>query len=170
MRVLCLAVLSLWVLPLFLFAATESPRARFMRERLQFIEFRDYKENPAVSSTMRARAKEFFVRIHNRRLAAIARLEDIAGRIESRIGKIEASGGDMTRFRLKLASTRMLLQNAGVSLQNFQVRFENIFAGAAPAREVRTLAKDIESNVDSNIENARRGFIEFMFMNYASDN
>lgn len=159
------SILFFVTLPLGFLFAQENARARFVKERLHFVEFQNYQERAGIDGETRARAKEIFVRSYNRYLAAIVRLEDIADRVESRIRYIESTGQDASRLRIKLASSRLLLQEAAENLKRMQGRFENIFANDFPARDARALSKDIGGEVEAKIERAHRGLIELVFIN-----
>ena len=150
------------LVPVLAIAMAESPRARYDRERLRYIEFQNYSEKVGVSAQSRARAKELFVRAHNRHLAAIIRLEQIADRIEGRIITLEASGENVTQLRLKLASLRTLLQEARAGLDASKEQFENIKPSSI---------QELSGSVKPKVEQAHRGLIQLIFLNnHASEN
>jgi len=161
------AILFFVTVPLGFLFAQENARARFVKERLQFVEFQNYQERAGVDGETRARSKEIFILTSNRHLAAILRLEDIASRIESALRVRDAAGDDTVSTRLKLAAARVLIGESRDGLERAKNGFENMFSSASSTQVAREISRIFREDIQYKLQRAHRMLIEISISDHA---
>ena len=162
------AVLFFVTVPLGFLFAQENARARFVKERLHFVEFQNYQERAGIDGETRARAKELFVLTSNRHLAAVLRLENIASRIENALRVRDAAGDDTASTRLKLAAARVLISESRDGLERAKNGFENIFSTASLTQGAREVSRIFREDIQYKLQRAHRMLIEISISDHAS--
>jgi len=115
---------------------------------------------PALAQT---RIANLTANISNRLDAAVRRLQNIAGRLESRTAKMEAEGFDTSTARATLAEGKAALAEAEIALTRIDSDVAS-FIGSETPRERWQILKETYGAITTNIRTAHQKLVETLLL------
>lgn len=92
-----------------------------------------------------ARIKEFFKKMHGKMVRAIAKEENLIGRIESRLAKLQAEGQDVTRIQIKVADAKAKLAKAKIDLAALDAKVTALNQAQDQKQVVQSILTDVNN-------------------------
>jgi exonuclease VII small subunit len=108
----------------------------------------------ALTERLQQRITNLAANISNRMDAAIARLNQIAGRLEVRIDQLEAAGVDVTEAEAELNKATESLERAAGTISDIDAIMADVTGSESPAQMWQT-GRDTFVVVKSDLQNAR---------------